>query len=159
MYEKLYFQNDVAYMSVNPEGEIISRGGLRNVTGYNTRDSIMRGMTTPPSVSVGTLLQSDRMYFRLDGNTTIGSFAQYVAADSATALSTRYNSATYVTSVMFNATYTATANVTCKNVVLTLGARSAGDDVGSFSDFWSTNFNMGCGSGGKLIIQWTISMP
>ena len=157
MQDGLRFVNNVAYMSVNPEGEIISRGELMNVTGYNTKDAILRAMTTPAGVSPGTLNQSDRMYFRLDGNTTLGSFAQYCVADSSTAYSTRYNSGTYITSVQFNATYTATANITAKNVVLTLGARNSTDDCGSFSDFWSTAFNMACGSAGKLIVQWTIN--
>jgi phage baseplate assembly protein gpV len=158
MQDTLKFVNNVHYMSVSPEGAIISSGNLYNVTGQFMRDQIMRMLTTPASSSPGTLGQVDRAYFRVDGNTTLGSFQQYDPG-GATAYSTRYSSATYVSSVMFNATYTATANVTCKAVALTLGAQGASNDVGSFSKFWSTNFNMACGSAGKLIIQWTISVP
>lgn len=158
MKDGIFFKNSVTYLSVGPEGEIISHGNLYNVTGQKTRDQIMKMLTTPASSSPGTLGQIDRAYFRLDGLTTLGSFQQYDPG-AATAFSTRYNSGTYISSVMFNATYTATANVSCKGVALTLGARSSSDDVGSFSNFWSTNFNMACGSAGKLIIQWTITVP
>lgn len=158
MLEDIKFVNDIHYMSVGPTGEIISQGDLRNVTGQWMRDVIMKMLTTPASSNPGTLGQVDRMYFRLDGNASLGSFQTYDPGNG-TAYSTRYNSATYISSVMFNATYTATANVSCKSVVMTLGARSSGDDIGSFAKFWSTNFNMACGSGGKLIVQWTVSVP
>lgn len=158
MRDNLEFVNNVAYMSVGPQGEIISRGELHNVTGYRTRDQVLKALTTPPSTSPGTLVQIGMMYFRVDGLTTLGSFAQWDSGN-ATAFSTRLSSGTYITSVQFNATYTATANVSCKAVALVESSQSGPNDVGSFARFWSTTFNMACGSAGKLIVQWTVSMP
>ena len=160
MKDGIYFQNDVHYMSVSPEGAIISQGDLRNVTGYFMRNNIMMMLTTPYGVSPGTVGCISNMAFRLDGNTILGSYAQYVSADNGTAYSTRYNSATWCNNVMFNATYTATANVTAKTIALILGSTWGGlVDMGLVVGFWSTLFNMSCGSGGKMIVQWNVSMP
>lgn len=152
------FENLVQYKVVGPGSEIISQGQFYNAVGNKTKDRILRALTTQYQTSTGTEVQVNRMYFRNDGGTNLGSFAQWCAEDSATVVSTRFNSGTYVTSVMFSGTYTATANITCKTICMTEKAQGASDDVGSFSQFYSTNLSVSLGSASKLIIDWTVSI-
>jgi len=157
--EQIIFKNDIHYLCVSPEGEIISQGDLTNVTGYRTRDMVLRCLSAPVAANSGTLIPVEYMYFRTDGKAALGSFTEWNNGNG-TVLSTRLvSSGSYLTGVRFDATYTATANVSVKAAILTNTTQSAADDIGSFAQFWSTNFNMACGNGGKLIIQWTVSIP
>jgi hypothetical protein len=152
------FDNLIHYMVVGPGCEIISQGQFCNAVGYKTKDRVLRALTQNYQTTTGTEVQVNRMYFRNDGGTTLGSFLLWCPEDSATVISTRYSNSTYVTSVMFSGTYTATANITCKAVALTEKTQSSSDDVGSFAQFYSTNLNVSLGSASKLIIDWMVSI-
>ena len=157
MHDKIYFQNEIAYMVVGPHGDIQDKGILKNAVGWRMKDQIMRGITGVDGASPGTLVSIQRMAFRADGSTILGSLEQYVLS---TAYSTRYNNATYVTSVNFNGTFSATANTTIRAVVLgdsiiPLAPTSA--LVGTYMMFYSTSFNLSVGSAGAIVISWTIS--
>lgn len=154
----IHFKNLVHYKVVGPGCEIISQGEFFNAVGYKTRDRVLRALTQNYQTSCGTEVQANRMYFRNDGLTTLGSFAQWCIEDSATVISTRFSAATLISAVMFSGTYTATANITCKTVALTEKSMSSSDDVGSFAQFYSTNLNVSLGSASKLIIDWTVSI-
>lgn len=157
MLDVIKFDNDIHYMVVTPTGILGQEGWVKNAVGYRLKDQISKMLTTPSGDSPGTLGQINLAYYRLDGTQSLGTAGVYVASDSSTVYSTRYNSGTYINSVMFSATYTATANVTCKVVALNNIAMSGASDVGSFCAFYSTNINMGVGSGGKIILQWTVN--
>jgi hypothetical protein len=158
MNDKLAFRNDIHYMVVSPYGEVTDIGYIHNEVAPRVKDSILRALTTPSGDDPGTLTSVRYLEFRPDGLAILGSKAQWT---SGSALSTRYENATYVESINFNGTYTATANTTIK----TVGLRDKHDDIissskmGSFLMFYSTSLNMSVGSGGKVIVQWTITTP
>ncbi len=156
MNEQIKFNNDIHYMVVSPLGDVTSEGMTKNQTGALVKDKILVALTTNSGVAPGTVTAVNYMGFRCDGSAILGSANQWFV--TGTAISTRYNSATYLNTVNFNGTYTATANTTVKTVAL-LWANSftSGSDMGSFSHYYSTNLNMSVGSGGKIIIQWTVS--
>jgi hypothetical protein len=157
MQDIIRFNNDIHYLVVSPDGSIAEEGKSHNQTGYFVKDAICRAFTTPSGVSPGTVTQICNMLFRADGSAILGSFNQWVMTGSA--YSTRYNSATAVTSVGFNGTFQATANVTVKTVALGWRDFSGfeSDLVGGSVHFYSTNLNMSVGSAGKIIIQWTVT--
>jgi hypothetical protein len=153
------FNNPIKYMVVSPTGEIIQRGQVQNAVGARLKDQLSRAMGFSYGTPAGTVLQITGMGFRTDGSAILGSFAQWFAG--ATCAGTVYNTATYSNSIMLAGTYTATANVSVKSAILySLAANltSPSLDVGSFCYAYSTQFNMSCGSGGLMIIQWTVNV-
>lgn len=156
MNDQIRFNNSISYMIVSPLGEVEMEGLTQNQTGALVKDRILSALTTAAGASPGTITAVNYMGFRTDGSAILGSVNQWYV--SGTAISTRYNSATYLNSVNFNGTYTATANTTVKTVALLWANSFAnGSDMGSFAHFYSTNLNMSVGSAGKIIIQWTVS--
>lgn len=157
--ETIKFDNTIKYMVVGPSGSVVTSGEVKNAAGQRTRDMISRYLTYPPSSSPGTNFQLSNIYFRLDGQTMLGTFGGWISGDdSGTLVSTRYNSATYVTSVAFAGTYTATADITCKAVVMTDKTWSSIFDVGTGARYYSTSLNIGVGSASKIIINWGITV-
>jgi hypothetical protein len=155
--DSIYFVNEIAYIVTNPVGDIVQSGATKNAAGARLKNQIMRALTVQEGVSAGTLSGIQDVGFRADGSTILGSTAQYVFS---TAFSTRYNNSTYVTSVNFNSTFSATANVTVKTVILfdeMVELNPASSDVGSFMSFYSTSLNLSVGSAGKIIVSWTIN--
>lgn len=160
MQDRLRFDNEIRLMVVNPNGAVDGEQVYHNAVGWRTRDMVARMLTTAALSNPGTLGQVNYCYYRLDGSSILGTGLTWVAADtSGTAISTRYNTATYIGSVMFSATYTATAQVTCKALALTDSAPASGSDMGSVVRFWSTNISVVVSTGGKIIVQWTVSLP
>lgn len=152
----IQFNNFINYMVVSPSGDVLNEGVLKNAVGGRVKDQIMRGLTTPSGGNAGTILPVGYISYRCDGSTVLGSFEQWFAA---TAFSTRYNSSTYVTSVGYSATYTATTTTTVKSVILqeNVGWSSA-VDVGSLCLFYSTSLNLTAGSASRIIINWTVGV-
>lgn len=160
MLDVLKFDNDVHLMAVNPSGAIDGEYVFKNAVGMRTRDAVARVLTTPILTNPGTLGQINYCYFRLDGSSILGTGQTWVAGDSSgTAISTRFGAATYIGSVMYSATYTATAQTTCKALCLTDSIPASGSDMGSVVRFWSTNISVVISNGGKIIVQWTVSLP
>jgi hypothetical protein len=156
--DALKFNNTIDYMVVGGGGEIISHGQLHNASGYRMREQVLKALTQNYQVTVGTEFQVNRLYFRNDSLTTLGSFAQWCIEDSSTAYSTRYTTGSNVTSVNFTGTYTATANMTCRGIALVEKSYNASDDIGSFAKFYSTNLAVSVGNTSKIIINWTLSV-
>lgn len=155
--ETITFKNEIAYMVVSPIGTIESQGTLSNAVGALSKDQILKAVTTPYLTAVGTLIQLNYLGFRTDGSTVMGSFAQWYTAGSA--FSTRYNNSSQLTSVGYNGTYIATANVTVRAIALLPAALSGLVNAATTCGFYSTNINMAVGSAGAIIVQWTVSMP
>ena len=159
MYDSFNFNNDIHYMVVSPEGALEWSAMVKNAVGMRSRDIVSRSLTTPALSNSGTLGQINYCYFRLDGSSILGTGQTWVAGDtSGTVISTRFGAATYVGSVMFSATYTATAQVTCKAVALMDSQPITSTDMGSMVRFWSTNISMVVSNGGRIIVQWTVNV-
>jgi hypothetical protein len=157
--ETIKFENTIHYMVVGPSGEITSQGSTKNAAGQRTRDVICRFLTYPPLSSPGTVMQMRYIYFRLDGQTMLGTSGGWTAGDSAgTVISTRYYNSTYVSAVSFAGTYTATADITCKAVGMTDLPAGGVSEFGSAVRYYSTSLNIGVGSASKIIINWGISV-
>jgi hypothetical protein len=157
MNDKIFFDNTIAYMVVGPSGEISQQGEVKNQTAARLKDKILLALTLP-NADNGSLVGINEIAFRTDGSAILGTFLTWT---SSTAFSTRYNNATYLNSVNFNSTYTATANVNIKTISCLDHSGilfAVTDDVASFCHLYSTNLNMSVGSAGKIIIQWTVSM-
>lgn len=156
--DAIVFNNTISYMVVRADGSIGEQGSMKNRQAPRVRDAIARALTTPGLTGVGTILQVTHLGFRPDGTAVLGSWNEWVTGGSA--YSTRYSNSTYVTSVMFNGTFTATANVTVKTVALYNNTPTPVTtmEVASFCHFYSTSFNVTLGSGGQLIVQWTVNV-
>lgn len=144
------FNNHVTFRSFGADGKLLTYGELYNVTAAPLKDLVAKlftGGTTIPSLF--------GLHWRLDGLTDLGTFDTYILT---TCYSTRYNSATRINSIGLSGTYTATANVSLKVAAITenttYGSTVAVGDTGYF---YSTNFNMACGSAGKLVIDWSVN--
>ena len=120
---------------------------------------ICRYLTHPPLSSPGSDFQMRFIYFRLDGQTMLGTSGGWTLGDSSgTVISTRYNDATYVSAVSFAGTYTATADITCKAVGMSDAYAAGVSEFGSAVRYYSTSLNIGVGSASKIIISWGITV-
>lgn len=155
MHDIIRFNNQINYKVVGPQGEIISQGFLPNAQTDRNKWSILATLKGTNSYFNITALM-----LRLDGSAILGSRQQWEYADSSgTAISTMWlNGTGAVPTLMFTATYTATANVSCKAVALVDGySMNSSDTLLSYGRFYSTNLNLAVGSSGKIIVNWTIT--
>lgn len=151
---------DAINVMVVEEDKPVWTGVFPNAVGERTRDLICKMLTTPLGSDPGTLGQINYIYVRLDGSSILGSAAQWRVCDTGgTTISTRYNDSTYVNSVNFISTYTATANITCKCAALTDSPMAGATPVGTAARFYSTSLAVSVGSAGKIIVSWDISVP
>lgn len=154
--DTIRFDNNIHYMVVSPIGKVEQEGDIHNAVGVTIKDLILKALTTQNGASAGTLMSVQGMGFRTDGSALLGTYLTWHHA-AATAYSTRYNNTSSLTSVGFNATYTATANTTVKSVILEQAVGYADSiDVATTALFYSTSMSMSVGSAGKIIVQWTV---
>lgn len=156
MSEFIRFDNTINYQVFSPLGEVVDSGFFKNAVGPREKDYILRSITVPHATYFGNIGGINVMEFRCDGSSILGSFEQWYM--SGTSYSTRFNAATFINSVQFNATYVATANTTVKAIAMHENAGYGPTTlVIDVAYFYSTLMNVTVGSGGAITVQWTVN--